>query len=277
MRVLATHVVPLTLGWVELPRSVSVENDATEARLREPIPAVLVEAGDEVVLLDTGCNTALWRDPALRRRFHGDPAVQVLLDPDGEPLEAALAGAGTTMAAVTVVAVSHLHYDHAGGLRHFAGRVPVHCQAAERTFGLGPEAEGRGIYRVDFDDPAIDWRLAEGDAEVVPGVEALATPGHTPGHQSFVVRLDPSVGGGGFLFAFDAADLSANLDEELAIGERTSCSADESVRQIRRLKAVAAAAGLRLVPGHDPVVWPALTDELADRFDRGRHPRRFVG
>ena len=34
------------------------------------------------------------------------------------------------------VAVSHLHNDHAGGLRHFAGRVPVHAQRAELEFGL---------------------------------------------------------------------------------------------------------------------------------------------
>ncbi len=265
-RVLAHRVLPLTLGWVELPRSVSVEGDRSGARLCEPIPAVLIEAGDEVVLLDTGVNTALLADAALRRRFHGDPGVVVSLPGAGEPLEAAMAGTGRSLGEVTAVAVSHLHYDHAGGLRHVAGRVPVHAQAAEVAFGLGSEAEAHGIYRIDFDDPAIDWRLAEGDVEIAPGIVALATPGHTPGHQSFAVTLDPAVGGGGFLFAFDAADLTANLDGELAIGERIGCSAKETVDQIVRLKAAAAASGLRLVPGHDPEVWPALADELWGRF-----------
>lgn len=263
---LARRVLPLTLGWVELPRAVSVHGDRSGARLREPIPAVLVETGEGLVLLDTGCNTALLADGALRRRFHGDPSVVLELAGPGDPLEAELGRAGVGFEAVTVVAVSHLHYDHAGGLRHFAGRVPVHCQAVELAFGLGPEAEGHGIYRIDFDDPSIDWRLAEGPATVVPGVEAVPTPGHTPGHQSFAVHLDPSVGGGGFLFAFDAADLAANLDEELAIGECIGCSPSDTLAEIVRLKELAARSGLRLVPGHDPEVWPALVDELWRRF-----------
>ena len=40
----------------------------------------------------------------------------------------------------------------------------------------------------------------------------------TAGHQRFVVRYDRSVGGGGFVFAMDAADPTGNLDHELPIG-----------------------------------------------------------
>lgn len=253
----------LTLGWVDLPRRVSVYGDRSGERLREPVPAVLVEVDGGFVLLDTGYNTAVVRDRALARRFHGDPAVRPVLPGAGEPLEEALGAAGVSLDDISAVAVSHLHYDHAGGLRHFAGRVPIHCQQAELAYGRSPhpEPERHGIYRLDFDDPSIDWRLADGGTEVAPGVEAVPTPGHTPGHQSFVVRLDASVGGGGL--AFDAADLQANLDDELAIGEFIGCRPEDTVEQIVRLKAIAAAERLRLVPGHDPDVWPARRAELA--------------
>ena len=40
----------------------------------------------------------------------------------------------------------------------------------------------------------------------------------TAGHQRFVVRYDRSVGGGGFVLAMDAADLTEDLDHELPIG-----------------------------------------------------------
>jgi N-acyl homoserine lactone hydrolase len=120
--------------------------------------------------------------------------------------------------------------------------------------------------RIDYDDPRIDWHLAEGDAEIAPGVTAILTAGHTPGHQSFVVDLDESVGGGGFVFAFDAADLTENIEQELAVGGRINAEPQETVEQIRRLKKIAADRGYRLVPGHDPVVWPSLTRELADHF-----------
>jgi glyoxylase-like metal-dependent hydrolase (beta-lactamase superfamily II) len=168
--------------------------------------------------------------------------------------------------------VSHLHNDHAGGLRLFAGRKPVHIQRDELSFGLTPEAVDHGMFRVDFDDPAIDWRLADGDTEVAPGITAIKTAGHTPGHQSFVVRYDHSLGGGGFVFAFDAADLTENIDHELAIGGVVGCDPAATVEHIRRLKAVAASEGLRLVPGHDPEVWPRLTADLSAAGGIPREP-----
>lgn len=268
------EIVLLTLGWEDLPKSVSILGADPALRLREPVPGVLLLCDGGWVLLDTGFNTALLRDPALRRRFFGDPLYRSILPGPGEPLEEAMAHAGVQMPEIVAVGVSHLHYDHSGGLRHFAGRVPVHAQRAELEFGLAahPDPERHGIYRIDFDDPALDWRLADGDAEIAPGVTAILTAGHTPGHQSFVVDLDESVGGGGYVFAFDAADLTENVEDEVPVGGSVLVPPERTVEPIRRLKAIAAERGYPLVPGHDPVVWPALTRELSARF--GRSPAR---
>ena len=173
---------------------------------------------------------------------------------------------------IAAVALSHLHHDHAGGVRHFAGRVPVHAQRAELEYGLSghPEPERHAMFRVDFDDPNIDWRLADGDCTIASGVTAILTAGHTPGHQSFVIDLDDSVGGGGLVLAFDAADLTENIDYELSVGGRVEAGPEESIEAIRRLKSIAAARGYQLVPGHDPVAWPALTEQMAARFSGAR-------
>ncbi len=268
----ARRIVLLTLGWMDLPRSVSVHGAGDEDILREPIPGILVQTDSGWLLLDTGYNTALVRDPALRRRFYPRPLERPILPGPGEPLEEELARAGIGLEDLSAVAVSHLHMDHAGGLKHVAGLIPVHAQRAEVEYGLSghPEPERNDIYRIDFDDPRIDWRLADGDIQLAPGVLAVSTPGHTPGHQSFVVELDPAVGGGGFVFAFDAADLTENLDRELPIGGFIGVRPQDTVEPIRRLKRIAAERGLRLVPGHDPVTWPALSAELEQRFGRGR-------
>jgi glyoxylase-like metal-dependent hydrolase (beta-lactamase superfamily II) len=134
-----------------------------------------------------------------------------------------------------------------------------------------PDAERNGMYRIDFDDPSLDWRLADGDTEIAPGVTAVLTAGHTKGHQSFIVEYDESVGAGGFVFAFDAADLTENIEGELPVGSFIDCEAADTVEPIRRLKAIAGERGLRLVPGHDPVVWPQLTRALADGGGRCRN------
>jgi glyoxylase-like metal-dependent hydrolase (beta-lactamase superfamily II) len=67
------------------------------------------------------------------------------------------------------------------------------------------------------------------------------------------------------VFAFDAADLTENIDREVAVGGRIGVGPEVSVEQIRKLKRIAAGRGYRLVPGHDPVAWPALTAELSGR------------
>lgn len=262
------RIVLLTLGWEELPKSVSVHGADPELRMREPVPGVLLQTDGGWVLLDTGFNTALIRDPYLRRRYFPSVEYQPVLPGPGEPIEESLSGIGIDVDDIGLVALSHLHVDHAGGLKLFAGRVPVHAQRREVEYGLSnhPEPERHAIFRVDFDDPNIDWQLADGEAEIAPGLTAVPTYGHTPGHQSFVVELDESVGGGGYVFAFDAADLTENIEGELAIGGFVDVEPEETIEPIRRLKKLAADKGFPLIPGHDPHVWPELTEHFHGRF-----------
>jgi glyoxylase-like metal-dependent hydrolase (beta-lactamase superfamily II) len=55
----------------------------------------------------------------------------------------------------------------------------------------------------------------------------------------------------------------------VAVGSRIAAAPEVSVAQIRKLKQIAADRGYRLVPGHDPVVWPALTDQLSGAVTPG--------
>src|SRR6266481_3707148 len=135
------------------------------------------------------------------------------------------------------------------GLRRFAGRVPVYAQRTELDYVRAThdvELEAHAFFRHDFDDPAIDWRVLDGDEEFVPGVTALLTAGHTPGHQSFAVDVDEHHGGR--VFAFDAADLQENLDDELAVGTMVNVDPEATIESIRRLKTIAAERGYRVVP-----------------------------
>ena len=266
------RIILLTLGWEELPKSVSVYGAPAELRMREPVPGVLLQTDGGWVLLDTGFNTALVRDPALYRRFFPSVEYIPVLPGPGEPIEESLHDIGVDIDDIHAVAVSHLHHDHAGGLKLFAGKVPVHAQRREVDYGLSnhPEPERHAIARIDFDDPNIDWQLADGEAEIAPGITAVPTYGHTPGHQSFVVELDESVTGGegakGYVFAFDAADLTENIEHELPIGGYIGVTPEETVEPIRKLKRLAADKGYPLIPGHDPHVWPELTQHFHDRF-----------
>ena len=65
------RVVPLTFGWEDLPETISIHGGDPQVRYREPVPGVLVQLDGGWLLLDTGFNVPLVRDPFLRRRFHG--------------------------------------------------------------------------------------------------------------------------------------------------------------------------------------------------------------
>src|SRR5579863_406880 len=131
------RVVPVTLGLIDLPESVLVR-DGSDREVRVPVPGVLLQCDGGWLLLDTGFNTALITDPALRARFFADPALRPVSPGAGEPLAEALDRAAIDIADIQAVAVSHLHWDHAGGLKHFAGRVPVHAQRAEYEYATQP-------------------------------------------------------------------------------------------------------------------------------------------
>lgn len=259
------RVLPLTYGWEHLPETVSILGGDPTVRLREPVPGVLCEVDGGWVLLDAGFNAPQLTDPARASAYRFAEYVDELAGPEGDTVDEAFERVGVDPGDVVAVAVSHLHYDHAGGLHRFEGGVPVHCQRAELDTArrdLGRGREQPGTRAIDYAALDVRWHLADGDVEVAPGITGVLTAGHTTGHQSFVVDLPE---GRGFVFAFDAADLRRNLDEEVAPGGLYSTApqaAAQAVESIRRLKAVAAERGYPVVPGHDPDAWPALTAQL---------------
>jgi len=256
------RVVPITFGWEHMPLSISVLGEDPTVVVREPVPGVLCEVDGGWVLLDAGFNTPQLTDPALAPGYVFDYVQDELVGDAGDSVDVAFERVGIDPDDVVALAVSHLHYDHAGGLHRFEGKVPVHCQRKELDAALAGEEDAPGNRRVDYAGLDLDWRTADGDVELAPGITALATYGHTPGHQSFMVDL---ADGSGFVFAFDAADLQRNLDDELSPGGLFSDADDpeaEAIEAIRRLKKLSVEKGYRLLPGHDPDVWPAFTAEL---------------
>ena len=95
----------------------------------------------------------------------------------------ALAELDMSPADIGLVINTHLHFDHCGQNAVF-GHAPHYVQRAEldRAQREAPElCEWFGWMNAR-------WELLDGDAEVLPGLEVIATPGHTAGHQCVVVR-----------------------------------------------------------------------------------------
>jgi N-acyl homoserine lactone hydrolase len=90
----------------------------------------------------------------------------------------ALADLGMSPADIGLVINTHLHFDHCGQNAVFS-HAPCYVQRGEldRAKRESPELyDWFGFMNARFE-------LLDGDAEVLPGLSVIATPGHTAGHQ----------------------------------------------------------------------------------------------
>jgi N-acyl homoserine lactone hydrolase len=170
----------------------------------------------------------------------GSPLIERLYQPTVSDVVLRLAEVGVDERDVAAIVCSHLHFDHCG--QNTALRAPVHVQAAERV-----AADGPGYTVPEWATlPEERWRVVDGDAELADGVRIVATPGHTPGHQSVVV----SAGGEVVVLAGQCAYTAAEFDERTVPVDDVHDpswheAALDSIRRLRELRPT------RVVFAHD--------------------------
>jgi glyoxylase-like metal-dependent hydrolase (beta-lactamase superfamily II) len=114
----------------------------------------------------------------------------------GQPILPALRAARCDPGSIDFVVLSHLHFDHAGGLLTEAGgpafpRARIVAQADEWDVALGSNPRLVASYEQAELRLAEPWARpgsADGDEELIPGVEVRRTGGHSGGHQAIIVR-----------------------------------------------------------------------------------------
>ena len=144
-------------------------------------PCFLIVHPRGTLLWETGLNDAVYNRPGGGGAKH---------DTIARSLKSQLAAVGYQPKDITYLAISHLHGDHSGNANDYAGSTWI-AQKAERDymFSAGLPAN------IHPDEYAAlknsKTTLIEGDHDVFGdgSVMLILTPGHTPGHQSLLVRL----------------------------------------------------------------------------------------
>lgn len=248
-----TRLWPLLTATHRYEKVVSTRNRGHGKYIDAPILAYLIETTNGRILYDIGCDYRKIATPELRERFL-EPMRPVFEPPQmsqDQRIPRYLERLGLSIGDIDLVFLSHLHFDHAGGLCDVPG-CDVHIQRAELT--AAETGAVSGIFADEIAD-AGRWQVQQGEYELVPGVTALATPGHTAGHMSLVIERPR---GAPVVLCGDAADLRENLDDEIAPGYCWQDDEATALASIRRLKRIAAGERADLWPNHDLAFFRSL-------------------
>jgi len=204
-------VTALELGSVALPDAHPRAADKTC-----PIRAFVIDHGDGLLLFDTGVGV-------------GSEVIEALYRPTTVPIIDALNANGFDERDVVAIINSHLHFDHCGQNARFPS-VPVYVQRVEL------ETSRTENYTIsEWAEISIKrQRLLDGDEEIADGVRVIATPGHSPGHQSVLV--------GGDLIVAQACYSCAEFDAGVAASSdmHDPSFAEPGAQSIKRLRELGA-------------------------------------
>jgi N-acyl homoserine lactone hydrolase len=212
-------------------------------QMRFPIPVYLIEGRGERILVDAGLHPGAAADAAAH--YEGAESIGNFKLAQDAGIDAQV-----DLGTVAKVVMTHMHFDHAGGLDLLPATVPVIVQRREWEAAQDPGAIARNFYLPrDYEGIADQVVLVDGDHDLFGdgSIELLLTPGHTPGHQSVKVGEGLVIGGDVTHFASGLDDhrfplFGDDLDAQLASAERLRALRD---------------AGADVRPGHDPAVLAA--------------------
>ena len=196
--------------------------------------------GDRAILVDTGYDEG----EALSR---GRPILR-------NPAKA-IEALGLTPADIDTVIITHLHYDHAGGLAHFPNAV-FHLQESEMAFATGP-CMCSGVMRMPFSANHICEMVKNvfsgrvvfhaGEGFVADGVTVHHVGGHSRGLQAVRVKTEA----GYLCLASDAAHYYENFIAEKPFP--IVVDMEDMARGFDRIQRLATRREL-VIPGHDPLI-----------------------
>lgn len=166
-----------------------------------------------------------------------------------KPLRHALAEIGIDPAKIEHVAFSHTHGDHVGNGNLFTGAT-LYIQQAEYDIAFGAEAASKWNFEVTSYDKLRTNKTVKlnGDHDVFGdgSVIIIATPGHTPGHQSLLVRLPKT---GPVILSGDMVHLQENWTQRRV--PEFNFDVEQSRKSMDKVAAIMQKTGAKLWINHD--------------------------
>ncbi len=158
----------------------------SKGQLTTPFNPMVVNTGSKLILLDTGFSPG------------AGPTIGIL--------QQSLAAAGIDAKQIDTVIVTHMHPDHANGLKTAEGALvypnaEIMVPSGEWAFWMNDDNmnKAEGLYKNFFQMnrktfAGLENKVTRYDwgKEIAPGITAIDTSGHTPGHTSLAISSGSS-------------------------------------------------------------------------------------
>jgi len=242
----------MSCGRIRSRKKIYIPSAPKEEYVEAPMPVFLVKHPGGNLLFDTGPNPevfinadAVWGGLA--------KAFQPIGDKDSGVVAQLKNRLGLAPDDISYVVNSHLHFDHSGGNRFFPDATFLVSQR-ELECARRPDLEGKGYFRAEWDLP-LNYRTVEGELDVFGDGRIIIypMPGHTPGHQAMLVRLekhDP------ILLSGDSAAFRENFEQRVL--PLNHLNKEEARLSIDRLHELMAKQKTMIIYGHDEEQWKSL-------------------
>ena len=138
-----------------------------------PVYAWLIKGGGKPFLIDTGCTYEDMEKHTAIAHTGGEA---------GPPIEDSLQEMGVSASDIETIILTHIHLDHFLNARKFPNAKLI-VQEKELAYARNPHPLSVGIYQPALLEGLI-FETIDGDTKIMPGIEAIFTPGHSPGNQS---------------------------------------------------------------------------------------------
>lgn len=199
-------IKPLYLGkLIRYEKSIHTYRKNYGIKMDSPFLAFLVQGGGRNILVDTGPKSL-----ERVRKYHGH-IVEAKIPSEVSMLNV-LKKHGLSPEDIDFIICTHLHWDHSQNNDCFPGKT-VYVQRAEVRYAIDPLKAHYATYEAPAGGMVPIWatagnklKIIEGDQQIVPGIEVLFTPGHTPGCQCVSVNTED----GKYLIAGDMVNLYEN-------------------------------------------------------------------
>jgi len=166
----------LPLSSMELDKAVLMYRFHYGQKIQVPNPVWYIEGADKNILVDTAASAKLATD------LRGLPAKEIM------SFEEALKTVGLKPEDIDIVIQTHLQWDHCANTQQ-CKNARVLVQEEELRFAYAPHPILAPTYKKNL-LTGLNFVLVKGYREILPGIELIPTPGHTPGNMSVAVNTE---------------------------------------------------------------------------------------